>query len=501
MKQFYAFLLFISFFPSLESIAQNEVKYERTMSISEFIKEITTPQSDSIVELDRVNIVADTIKDKRYLIGAKAKGRDMNWDNLLAQYPIIEVENKVELLKIRFGQQTVLPKIHFKKEVHIEFVDVNGDLNFRECVFEKSLYLFRLSAYFLGFHGCTFNGDANFEEANSVQFYINKCVFNRYFWVYNVEKPLNLDIYNSQFIGGCYTYSSTPSTLNISDSQFDKVKNTDFVSFNNTTFKDFGLYNVNFKLPVRFSGTSIKENFNVIKCQFNQANDFSSISLPEGNTYARWSLFEKFKFGIILNDSTYYNGKNAIDSTTQDKYYALIKVYSQFLRAYKNNGDQESYNECYIEMKDIQTRKSAFNFKQTPSVNNYFDWKLNRFLKIFCDYGTNPVKALIVSTYVIMLFGLLYFIFPSEGEVIHWRRLRVALQNRKKMMPLIKKELFIGFKQLANAMALSMNAFVTLGYGEMPARGIARYLAVFEGLTGWFLLSIFSASLISQILQ
>jgi Ion channel len=65
----------------------------------------------------------------------------------------------------------------------------------------------------------------------------------------------------------------------------------------------------------------------------------------------------------------------------------------------------------------------------------------------------------------------------------------------------LKKEAYIGFKQMLNAMALSMNAFVTLGYGDMPARGVARYLAVFEGLTGWFLLSIFSASLISQILQ
>jgi hypothetical protein len=52
-----------------------------------------------------------------------------------------------------------------------------------------------------------------------------------------------------------------------------------------------------------------------------------------------------------------------------------------------------------------------------------------------------------------------------------------------------------------NALTLSLNAFVTLGYGEIEAQGIARYLAVFEGLIGWFLLSIFSVSLISQILQ
>lgn len=57
------------------------------------------------------------------------------------------------------------------------------------------------------------------------------------------------------------------------------------------------------------------------------------------------------------------------------------------------------------------------------------------------------------------------------------------------------------FMRLVNGFTLSLNAFVTLGYGEIEAKGIARYFCVIEGLVGWFLLSIFSVSLISQILQ
>lgn len=66
---------------------------------------------------------------------------------------------------------------------------------------------------------------------------------------------------------------------------------------------------------------------------------------------------------------------------------------------------------------------------------------------------------------------------------------------------------FIGFliwgmvMRLINSLTLSLNAFVTLGYGEIEAKGVARYFCVVEGLVGWFLLSIFSVSLISQILQ
>ena len=55
--------------------------------------------------------------------------------------------------------------------------------------------------------------------------------------------------------------------------------------------------------------------------------------------------------------------------------------------------------------------------------------------------------------------------------------------------------------RLLNALSLSLNVFVTLGYGEISAAGGMRYLAVLEGLLGWFLLSIFSVSLIGQVLQ
>ena len=52
-----------------------------------------------------------------------------------------------------------------------------------------------------------------------------------------------------------------------------------------------------------------------------------------------------------------------------------------------------------------------------------------------------------------------------------------------------------------NSIMLSINTFSTLGFGDIPVKGIMRYVAIIEGFLGWFLLSIFSVSLISQILQ
>jgi hypothetical protein len=52
-----------------------------------------------------------------------------------------------------------------------------------------------------------------------------------------------------------------------------------------------------------------------------------------------------------------------------------------------------------------------------------------------------------------------------------------------------------------NSLILSINTFTTLGFGDIPVVGVSRYVAILEGFLGWFLLSIFSISLISQILQ
>lgn len=54
---------------------------------------------------------------------------------------------------------------------------------------------------------------------------------------------------------------------------------------------------------------------------------------------------------------------------------------------------------------------------------------------------------------------------------------------------------------LLDAFTNSLNAFTQLGFGEIPFQGMAKYMAVLEGFVGWFLLSIFSVALISQIIQ
>ncbi len=55
--------------------------------------------------------------------------------------------------------------------------------------------------------------------------------------------------------------------------------------------------------------------------------------------------------------------------------------------------------------------------------------------------------------------------------------------------------------KILNALMLSINTFTTLGFGEIPIKGLPRYLAIIQGFIGWFMLTIFSVSLISQLLN
>ena len=55
--------------------------------------------------------------------------------------------------------------------------------------------------------------------------------------------------------------------------------------------------------------------------------------------------------------------------------------------------------------------------------------------------------------------------------------------------------------KILNALMLSVNTFTTLGFGEIPIKGFPRYLAIIQGFIGWFMLTIFSVSLITQLLK
>ncbi|WP_053975623.1 potassium channel family protein [Mangrovimonas xylaniphaga] len=283
--------------------------------------------------------------------------------------------------------------------------------------------------------------------------------------------------------------------------------------------------------------------------------------------------------------------KSYLDQRLQDKdiFKGELALRGKLLNHYNDILDTESKNSVYIELKDLETQKLAYEYKTAPSFDTYFQWKVNQFLKLFSNYGTKPSKAIIFSLYVIIFFAIIYLFFPNSWDSHGRKRImdrftffikymkkdagihEVYLEDKQpdlmeyeafknlliqaspqvpkffimtglplykwtiartnlhasilskfdimkgtwQDLPLKKRFwksiLLIGaflvaiiydlFIKILNALMLSINTFTTLGFGEIPIKGFPRYLAILQGFIGWFMLTIFSVSLISQLLN
>ncbi len=61
--------------------------------------------------------------------------------------------------------------------------------------------------------------------------------------------------------------------------------------------------------------------------------------------------------------------------------------------------------------------------------------------------------------------------------------------------------IFVLLIKFVNSFMLSLNMFLAMGFGKTPENSAPMYLTVIEGLIGWLMITIFSITLLSQLLQ
>jgi hypothetical protein len=152
---------------------------------------------------------------------------------------------------------------------------------------------------------------------------------------------------------------------------------------------------------------------------------------------------------------------------------------------------------------DAEGRKLQHDYEMNPGFQTWFRFRLNRLLQFYTQYGTDPARALLISLYVMLLFACLYFFFPSDWDIESKSRLILNFRDfvERNEKGYLRPFLFLLYGlmvSILNAFFLSLNAFTTLGFGEIPTRGLARYLCIFQGFLGWFLLSMFTVALFNQ---
>ncbi|OEJ99831.1 TPR end-of-group domain-containing protein [Roseivirga misakiensis] len=194
------------------------------------------------------------------------------------------------------------------------------------------------------------------------------------------------------------------------------------------------------------------------------------------------------------------------DEITQEMPYdKLVYNYKLMHSNYKERGDMISANDIYIDLKDLMLNHDYHTYKKTGSYESLIQYQIGKLLKFYTRSGTSPARAIVVSFFIILLFSFIYLLFPSEWDTKSKKRMiedyRIFKEKNDKgyVRPFLVMSIGI-IRSWLNAFALSLNAFVTLGFGAIPTKGVGRYICILQGFMGWFLLSIFTVSLINQVL-
>lgn len=418
-------------------------------------------------------------------------------------------------------------------------------LEFHNCNFQLDFTWVESQEDFgrVSFENCHFNGLFIFDKISSIEPpYFNNSTFENNFWLRIKVNP-EANRSNGFGLGGCHLKRcdiaievSSPIEIgigrNIQTDSSDIIivcnnsekihildnklgnKNiyirgeTSALKIENNSFNNIILYRLNIKDEFDFEVTKLNGKLLLGSTFFNQdpANDIDWNYLSNHRlgslTSISWGLPVQSKENRQIESMS---GESLEDISNHKSFRELMGLYSMFLNLYKNKNDIESYNGCYVDIKELQSKRLKYLYESNKSFETYFRWKLSQLLKFYVRHGTDPARAIVISIYIIFCFGVFFFFFPSDWDVTSKKKLiqnfkDFAQKNEKGYV----KPFFIlvwGFAiSLLNALTLSLNAFITLGFGNIPTHGVARYICVLEGFLGWFLLSIFTVALINQVL-
>ncbi|MDX1591197.1 MAG: hypothetical protein R3283_04505, partial [Balneolaceae bacterium] len=253
-------------------------------------------------------------------------------------------------------------------------------------------------------------------------------------------------------------------------------------------------------------------NLNMIDNRFTRAVNIDGTNFHDPSNYLPFDQFEG-GFGVEDNgvrtweqwqERTFIIGERE-EIRQRQLYNKLVYNYKQMHTNYKERGDMLSANAAYIDLKDLMLNYDYQNYIETGSFESWVQYQIGKLLKFYIRSGTSPARAIVISFLIILFFSFIYFLFPSEWDtkskvrLIGDYRKFIDKNDHGYVQPFFVMVAGI-FRSWLNAFALSLNAFVTLGFGAIPTQGVGRYICIIQGFIGWFLLSIFTVALINQVL-
>ncbi len=573
----------------------------KTVTFSKFIKALTKqyfdPKDNVKIALQFRDIIIkfDEVEDRAFM---DKRFADPNPDVMTCVHDLL-----LENITIEGGMWWVMNKFVFKGYVTISQFN-NSHMWFKNCIFEKTVRFATCKIVFLNFENCEFQHGFRY-HLNELKEYVKfeKCKISINPDIQNDTRMSPFDLYVIEAHLFQFSQKGEAVDFFMNNCVFGVPKRNKnlpkyAVNISETHFTNLQLVDNIFYTNLNLAQSTIENQFLFSGGKLIGSLIMDALNMNPLNTRVQWTKFSNNKISIYDAKKQLVNGYSRKEIKDEVLFANLISCYATFYGLFKSQGNRTYGNNCYVEWKDIETEYLYNLYKKDPRVSVYFAYLMNVFLRDFCDYGTNPLKSIYLSSLVLIFFALLYFFSPfqlngdkdEEGKYtrvsiytqirlyasyflekeklknIYLRQQICKVENNDKMeflrltngktgrLPMMfhliakpsiwwrgyKQNLEVwfyeridyvhekwedltkfrrilasfafGFLMLigfiyfvlvraVDAFTLSLNVFSTLGFGEIPIKGVIRYLTVIEGFIGWFLLSIFSVSLISQVIQ
>lgn len=215
---------------------------------------------------------------------------------------------------------------------------------------------------------------------------------------------------------------------------------------------------------VDFSGSSL------MKADFSHANlHFANLQ----NCNLLGTNFEHARLENVIWDKQILQERQALKAKNFeeqiDYYQQAEEIYRNLRRTCESDGLFETAGWFFQkEMKMRRLQMPIFSSKRF----------ISKLVEFSCGYGERPLRIVILSALVIMIFSFIYFItgLNYSNEIIQFSSSNSFLEN---------------MIDLLNALYFSVVTFTTLGYGDILPIGISKLFAGIEALMGGFILALF----------
>jgi len=353
---------------------------------------------------------------------------------------------------------------------HLSFLNcTNIKAIFKNCVFNKQVRLNGNNIDFIRFDSCVFkNGikatrnslnehitfndcvvmldsfgkgdgfdmqDRIFNITNNIggDLVINHCYFKRRNDCKKIPRNHFKDLINfpcvisSNLLVSKYNYSVASDSLKRKMDSLakrskllsEKIQPFDyFIDFSHSRFKNLVIKNSACNTTLLFYKTIVEGQLYLYGTTADNVI-MDGISINTNNSQLDWNEINNERIYVIDNrDSFLVNGNRITDLYNRNLFAGMMSAYSTVYRAYKEQDNKSYANLCYVEWKDVETKyfkyKSEHDTLSTERSKARINYYLNYFFSFFCDYGTNPLKALSFCIAVILLFALFYTFLPID---------------------------------------------------------------------------------------